>query len=86
LSVGLQNALWTLGGAPLEHRTDSLSAAFNNLAEEEELRRRYQPLCECYGMRATRNNAGEGVFTQTCHLVRFPVDKSGANHSPPTSG
>jgi hypothetical protein len=59
LSVGLQNALWTLGGAPLEHRTDSLSAAFNNLAEEEELRRRYQQLCECYGMRATRNNAGE---------------------------
>ena len=24
-------ALWTLGGAPQEHRTDSLSAAFRNL-------------------------------------------------------
>ncbi len=59
LSVGLQNALWSLGGVPQEHRTDSLSAAFNNLSEQEELRSRYQQLCECYGMRATRNNLGE---------------------------
>src|SRR5437762_12841870 len=33
LSKGLQNALWQAGGAPQEHRTDSLSAAFKNLAE-----------------------------------------------------
>jgi hypothetical protein len=26
LAEGLQNALWALGGAPREHRTDSLSA------------------------------------------------------------
>lgn len=31
LAEGLQNALWALGGAPHEHRTDSLSAAFRNL-------------------------------------------------------
>ena len=31
LAEGLQNALWSLGGAPREHRTDSLSAAFRNL-------------------------------------------------------
>lgn len=59
LSGGLQNALWRLGGAPAEHRTDSLSAAFNNLAEREELTGRYRALCERYGMRATRNNPGE---------------------------
>ena len=58
LSGGLQNALWCLGGVPLQHRTDSLSAAFNNLTEQEELTRRYQELCECYGMQATRNNLG----------------------------
>ena len=58
LSTGLQNALWALGGVPGEHRTDSLSAAFNNLAEREELTRRYDELCERYGMRATRNNLG----------------------------
>jgi hypothetical protein len=31
LADGLQNALWALGGAPFEHRSDSLSAAFRNL-------------------------------------------------------
>jgi hypothetical protein len=30
LAEGLQNALWALGGAPKEHRTDSLSAAYRN--------------------------------------------------------
>lgn len=37
LSIGLQESLWRLGGVPEEHRTDSLSAAFNNLAEQHEL-------------------------------------------------
>jgi hypothetical protein len=31
LAEGLQNALWSLGGVPANHRTDSLSAAFKNL-------------------------------------------------------
>jgi hypothetical protein len=31
LACGLQNALWALAGAPAEHRSDSLSAAFRNL-------------------------------------------------------
>ena len=58
LSAGLQDALWMAGGVPDEHRTDSLSAAFNNLADQEELTRRYHELCEHYGMRASRNNSG----------------------------
>jgi hypothetical protein len=33
LAEGLQNALWSLGGVPAEHRTDSLSAAFKNLEQ-----------------------------------------------------
>jgi len=59
LTQGLQNALWSLGGVPDEHRTDSLSAAFNNLAEQEELTCRYADLCKHYGLRASRNNLGE---------------------------
>ena len=35
LAEGLQNALWSLGGVPREHRSDSLSAAFRNLAADE---------------------------------------------------
>jgi transposase InsO family protein len=59
LAAGLQEALWMAGGVPEEHRTDSLSAAFNNLAEQEELTERYRGLCEHYGVRASRNNPGE---------------------------
>ena len=59
LSTGLQAALWNLGAVPEEHRTDSLSAAFNNLAEEQELTRRYEDLCRRYGMRASRCNPGQ---------------------------
>jgi transposase InsO family protein len=60
LAEGLQNALWTLGGAPLEHRSDSLSAAFRNLDREarEDLTRRYDALCSHYRMEPTRNNRG----------------------------
>jgi transposase InsO family protein len=60
LAEGLQNALWTLGGVPKEHRSDSLSAAFRNLDAEarEDLTRRYDTLCADYGMEPTRNNRG----------------------------
>jgi len=60
LAEGLQNALWALGGAPLEHRSDSLSAAFRNLDRNaaEDQTQRYEALCAHYGMTATRNNPG----------------------------
>jgi hypothetical protein len=60
LAEGLQNALWALGGAPREHRSDSLSAAFRNLDSDarEDLTRRYDALCAHYGMEPTRNNRG----------------------------
>ena len=60
LAEGLQNALWALGGAPYEHRSDSLSAAFRNLDSDarEDLTRRYDALCLHYGMQPTRNNRG----------------------------
>ena len=60
LAVGLQNALWALGGAPREHRSDSLSAAFRNLEPQarEDLTTRYAALCRHYGMQPTRNNRG----------------------------
>jgi transposase InsO family protein len=60
LAEGLQNALWALGGAPEQHRSDSLSAAFRNLDADakEDLTRRYEALCAHYGMTPTRNNPG----------------------------
>ncbi|KAH2775521.1 hypothetical protein KXW38_001841, partial [Aspergillus fumigatus] len=60
LAEGLQNALWSAGGAPRLHRTDSLSAAFRNLEADAkaDLTRRYDALCAHYGMEPTRNNTG----------------------------
>jgi hypothetical protein len=61
LAENLQNALWTLGGVPREHRTDSLSAAYRNLDEEatRDVTQRYTDFCGHYGMLASRCNAGE---------------------------
>jgi len=60
IAAGLQDALWSLGGAPAEHRSDSLSAAFRNLERDtaEDLTARYEALCAHYGMQPTRNNRG----------------------------
>jgi hypothetical protein len=59
---GPEEALWRLGGAPREHRTDSLSAAYKNLMADEQadLTERYEVLCAHYGMKPTRNNRGIG--------------------------
>ncbi len=77
LAEGLQNALWCLGGAPREHRTDSLSAAFKNLSSEdaEDQTKQYQDFCLHYGMTATRNNRGVshengGIESPHGHLKR----------------
>jgi hypothetical protein len=61
LSEHLQDALWKLGGAPAEHRSDSLSAAYKNLDvdAQRDFTRSYEGLCQHYGMRGTRNNRGE---------------------------
>src|SRR6202521_4149372 len=60
LAEGLQNALWSLGGVPEQHRSDSLSAAFRNLGADakEDLTTRYEAFCAYYGMTPTRNNLG----------------------------
>jgi hypothetical protein len=58
LSEGLQNALFACGGAPKQHRTDSLSAAYRNLGggRNKPLTRLYDELCHHYRMQPTRNN------------------------------
>lgn len=57
LSGGLQRALTQAGGCPVEHRTDSLSAARNN--KQNVWTDAYQDLCEHYNMTPTRNNLGQ---------------------------
>jgi hypothetical protein len=80
LSKGIQNALWHAGGAPREHRTDSLSAAFKNLAEEEDFTVRYTALIDHYAMAATRNNRGQshenGSVESSHRYLKQAVDQA----------
>ena len=75
LAENLQQALWSLGGVPQNHRTDSLSAAFRNLTadQREDITKRYDAFVSHYGMDASRNNRGEAhengaVESQNRHL------------------
>lgn len=81
LAEGLQNALWTLGGTPAIHRTDSLSAAFKNLdqAAKDDLTDRFDALCQHYSMTPTRNNKGVAhengsIESPNGHLKRATED------------
>jgi hypothetical protein len=58
LSEGLQNALWELGGVPIEHRTDRLSAAVNNLVDTREFTRAYEGLLRHYRINGQKTQPG----------------------------
>jgi len=87
LAEGLQNALWAAGGTPLEHRSDSLSAAFRNLTAEaaSDLTQRYDALCMHYGMTPTHNKRGvahENGSVESAHgHLKAAVRASLNNHN-----
>jgi transposase InsO family protein len=75
LAETLRLALDALGGVPVTLRTDSLSAAYKNLKQQEELTTRFDALCRHYGCRPTRNTLGVahengGVESPNGHLKR----------------
>jgi hypothetical protein len=86
LAEGLQNALWTLGGVPAEHRTDRLSAAVNNLAKNADeqkapaFTRRYQALLDHYGLIGVKIQAGKanenGDVEQSHHRFKQALDQA----------
>src|SRR3546814_440093 len=61
LSEHLQDALWKLGGAPAEHRSDSLSAAYKNLNADaqRDFTRSYDELCRHYGKNGRAHGGGQ---------------------------
>jgi hypothetical protein len=79
LSMGLQGALWELGGAPEISRSDNLSAATHELKGTggRTLTRRYRDLLEHYGMRSTRIRPGEshenGVVEQKHYRMKSAI-------------
>jgi hypothetical protein len=80
LSTGLQNALWTLGGVPEAHRTDHLGAAMLGAQEREDFGAHYMALMRHYGIRPTKNNAGEshenGDVEQAHYRIKERVDQA----------
>ncbi len=56
LSAGLQDALHLAGGVPRRVRSDSLSAAVNNLSSDKEFAVQYRDLLKHYGVRGHRIN------------------------------
>ena len=56
LATGLQDALHCAGGVPRRVRSDSLSAAVNNLSSDKEFATQYQTLLAHYGVRGHRIN------------------------------
>lgn len=70
LSAGLQRALWQLGGVPLRHRTDRLSAAVNNPSESREFTARYQGLMRHYDLQMEKTqprHANENGDVESSH-------------------
>jgi hypothetical protein len=80
LSDGLQNALWELGGAPLEHRTDRMSLAVNNATDEREFTTRYGALMRHYRMAGQKIQTGRpnenGDVEQRHHRLKRAVGQA----------
>jgi hypothetical protein len=82
LAEGLEKALWQIGGVPLQHRTDHLSAAVRQLRkeEQEDWTLRYQALMAHYGMQPTWNNTGvaheNGDVEQSHHRFKEAADQA----------
>src|SRR5512142_2809678 len=80
LSEGWQNAVWELGAVPVEHRTDRLSSAVNNMANQEEFNRRYEALLKYYGVKPRHTNAASphenGDAEQSHHRFKRAVGQA----------
>jgi len=80
LSEGLQNALWELGGVPLLHRTDRMTAAVNNLTDLADFQKSYEALLRHYGMEGRKIQTGQanenGDIEQRHHRFKRALDQA----------
>ncbi|MCD4654413.1 IS21 family transposase [bacterium] len=59
LSDGIQNALWELGGVPVKHQTDRLTAAVQSIPRPEKLTKDYEELMTHYRIAAKYGQAAK---------------------------
>lgn len=80
LSQGIQNALWELGGVPMNHQTDCLATAVNKATHPEEFTRRYQDLVDHYGITPCKTNPNSphenGDVEQRNYRFKKAVDQT----------
>lgn len=82
LSEGLEACLWQLGGVPLLHRTDNLSAAVRDLDRDglHDFTQNYQALMRYYDMQPSANTAGcanqNGDVEQSHFRFKSAVDQA----------
>jgi transposase len=82
LSEGLEACLWQIGGVPLLHRTDNLSAAVRDLDRDglHDFTQNYRALMDHYGMQPSANTAGcanqNGDVEQSHFRFKTAVDQA----------
>lgn len=80
LSLGVQNALWELGGVPRTHQTDRLSAAVQKVEHPDEFTRVYGALLRHYGLEGKKSQARKpnenGVIEQRHHRFKRAVEQA----------
>jgi hypothetical protein len=80
LSLGLQNALWELGGVPKKIRTDQMSAAVHQECRPDEFTAHYRALLRHYGLEGAKTRADaaheNGDVEQRHHRLKRMVDQA----------
>jgi len=80
LSLGIQDALWRLGGVPSIHRTDNLTSAVHKVGHPDVYTDKYRALSSHYGFKSSKTNPASphenGDVEKSNDLFKKAVDQS----------
>jgi hypothetical protein len=80
LSLGIQDALWRLGGVPSLHRTDNLTSAVHKVGHPDIFTDKYRGLAGHYGFESSKTNPASphenGDVEKSNDLFKKAVDQS----------
>ena len=80
LSLGIQDALWKLGGVPSIHRTDNLTSAVHKVGHPDVYTDKYRALSTHYGFESSKTNPASphenGDVERSNGLFKKAVDQS----------
>lgn len=80
LSLGIQDALWNLGGVPFYHRTDNLTSAVHKVGHPDIFTDKYRGLASHYGFVSSKTNPSSphenGDVEKSNDLFKHAVDQS----------